>query len=162
MIPLSTSLYVSICNLVSWAKYETFCFAVWNFDEGSFVAAKDSSTRATTLTPSDARLLLRPEKQASIVEAIVEAVFAAPPVIQPLLTRKILLSGGPAKAPNFAHRLYRELRANFPQSFPVNVFLWPHPSEVTWAGAAAWLDNGANFDAFCITREKYLEMKAKL
>lgn len=70
---------------------------------------KPSSSTLLTLSPPN------PGKQASLAEAIQRSIFSSPPVLQPVLASKILLCGGSTSFPNFARRLYCELRPLLPE-----------------------------------------------
>lgn len=80
-----------------------------------FFASATESTRATTSSTVVALQPPNPAKQASLPEAIQRSIFSSPPVLQSTLAAKILLCGGSSAFPNFARRLYCELRLLLPE-----------------------------------------------
>lgn len=65
--------------------------------------------------PSDIGL-----QQGGIPQAIMEAIEAVPPDLQPLLYSNVVCTGGCATCPGFQRRLYNELRPLVPDDYEVH------------------------------------------
>mmetsp|Transcript_9594 Transcript_9594/g.24048 ORF Transcript_9594/g.24048 Transcript_9594/m.24048 type:complete len:194 (+) Transcript_9594:2-583(+) len=94
--------------------------------------------------------------QAGVAEAVLQAVEACPPDIQPLMTSSIILVGGSACFPNFRERIHRDVRALIPQGSQVNVHLPEDPVTYAWQGGS-WFAADPNFPRYVVSAAEYRE-----
>lgn len=88
---------------------------------------RDHASRQGATTTFEAFQPPKPGKQCGIAEGIERAIFACPPLLQSHMANRILLCGGTSNLPNFARRLYLELRARLPEVVHVTFsFLYGH------------------------------------
>lgn len=118
-----------------------------------------SDPTASAAAPTTTMALPEPHKQCGIAELVERAIFASPPVLQPLLASRILVGGGASATPNFSRRLYLELRKRLPDTWNICIYQQPEPANTAWVGGSVWssVSGGANYKTFCITRNQYLE-----
>lgn len=100
-----------------------------------------------------------PSKQCGIAEGIERAIFACPPVIQSRMAERILLCGGSSGLPNFAQRLYMELRSRLPQAWCIRILQQESPAFTTWIGGSVWAasNDSSNYYTFALSRAQYEE-----
>eukprot|EP01063_Lacrimia_lanifica_P006165 TRINITY_DN13706_c0_g1_i1.p2 TRINITY_DN13706_c0_g1~~TRINITY_DN13706_c0_g1_i1.p2 ORF type:complete len:510 (+),score=196.28 TRINITY_DN13706_c0_g1_i1:114-1643(+) len=104
-------------------------------DAGQFITVMDEVHAAAELFfhPCLAGLG-RKKLQGGVVEAVVEAVAAAPPLYRAALWGNVVMAGGAAQTKGLKERLYAELRRAAPAAAPL---VLRHPSPAHAAAAAA-------------------------
>ncbi|KAK9098891.1 hypothetical protein Syun_025936 [Stephania yunnanensis] len=105
-------------------------------------------------------MLFRPAdlgmNQAGLAECIVRAVNSCHPNIHPVLYESIILTGGSTLFPQFAERLYNDLRPLVPDHYQVKITKQEDPMLGVWRGGSL-LASSPDFESMCVTKAEYEE-----
>ena len=94
--------------------------------------------------------------QAGICEAIHQALAASHPVLQPLLSRNVLLTGGVTQCPNFRDRVERDLRPFVASCDDLCVKGTQNAVTAAWQGGSL-LGARGHFRDVLVTKQDYAE-----
>jgi len=94
--------------------------------------------------------------QAGIPETIVQAVNSTELELQGLLYSNIILTGGNVLYPGFKERLYKELRAITPSTYPINISIPDDPISTAWFGGTVCASL-PNLTKISVTKAEYNE-----
>jgi len=92
-----------------------------------------------------------------ISEAIVEAINQCPVSMRPHLYNNIVVTGGSSKFQNFKERVLRDVRANAPDEFSVNVYRPEDPVMEAWRGGSV-LGGWAGLPGMRVSKAQYDEI----
>ncbi|KAK9130871.1 hypothetical protein Sjap_011358 [Stephania japonica] len=105
-------------------------------------------------------MLFRPAdlgmNQAGLAECIVRAVNSCHPNLHPVLYESIILTGGSTLFPQFAERLYNDLRPLVPDHYQVKITKQEDPMLGVWRGGSL-LASSPDFESMCVTKAEYEE-----
>jgi len=94
--------------------------------------------------------------QMGLAETIVYSIKKCPEEAQSHLFKNIIVTGGNALFPGFKERLYKEVRANTPDEFEVNITVPHNPISYAWEGGKL-ISKDPEFYSFVVTKEEYEE-----
>ena len=95
-------------------------------------------------------------EQAGICEATAQAIAASHGLLQPLLSRNVVLAGGVTQCPGFAERFERDLRPLLPAHDDLRVSAQPDPVLAAWQGGSL-LGSIGYFSQVAVSKAEYLE-----
>lgn len=101
--------------------------------------------------PSDIGL-----NQAGVCETIQRSIASCHEVLQPMLARNVLLTGGSACCPGFEDRVRRDLRPFVHEDYDLNVRALRNPMLAAWRGGSLFAQQG-RFAGVALTKQQYEE-----
>ncbi|KAK9500920.1 hypothetical protein O3M35_002083 [Rhynocoris fuscipes] len=94
--------------------------------------------------------------QMGLAEAIKYSIQQCPEESRSHLYKNIVVTGGSALFPGFKERLYKDVRADSPDDFEVNITLPENPITYAWHGGKL-MSKDPEFYSFVVTKEEYEE-----